>query len=59
MGDFSAVIKEGREDSVVGKYGLGSRNERGERLVEFCKGKQMVITNTWFQKEKHRRYIWK
>ena len=48
MGDFNAVVGEGREDSMVGKYGLGSRNEREERLVKFCKRKQLVITSTWF-----------
>ena len=37
MGDFNAVVGEGREDRVVGKFGLGKRHDRGERLIEFCK----------------------
>ena len=36
MGDWNAVVGEGREDIVVGRYGLGTRNERGAKLVEFC-----------------------
>ena len=48
MGDFNAVVGEGREDRVVGKFGLGKRNNRGERLIEFCKSQNLVITNTWF-----------
>ena len=27
--DFNPVVGEGREDRVVGKFGLGKRNDRG------------------------------
>src|SRR6266516_1513196 len=43
----------------LGKYGLGKRNERGQMLTSFCKKNQLVVTNTWFQQEKRRRYTWK
>src|SRR6478609_8853994 len=33
MGDFNAVVGEGKEDRVVGKFGLGKRNDKGERLI--------------------------
>ena len=59
MGDFNAVVGEGRDGKEVGSYGLGSRNERGEKLVEFCKRNKLMITNTWFEQEKRRRYTWK
>ena len=59
MGDFNAVLGEDKEDRVVGKFGLGKRNDRGERLIEFCKRQNLVITNTWFEQEKRRRYTWK
>ena len=59
MGDMNAVVGEGRDGQEIGKFGLGQRNERGERLVEFCKRNRMVITNTWFEQEKRRRYTWK
>src|SRR6476619_7185053 len=58
-GNFNAVVGEGKEDRVVGKFGLGKRNYRGERLIEFCKNQNLVITNTWFKQEKRRRYTWK
>ena len=56
MGDFNAVVGESKEDRVVGKFGLGKRNDRGTRLIEFCKSQNLVITNTWFEQEKRRRY---
>ena len=59
MGDMNAVVGEGRNEMEVGKFGLGKRNDRGERLVEFCKGNKLMITNTWFEQEKRRRYTWK
>src|SRR6476469_9680538 len=59
MGDFNAAVGEGKEDRVVGKYGLGKRNDKGESLIEFCKSQNLVITNTWFEQEKRRRYTWK
>jgi len=58
MGDFNAVVGEGREDKITGKFGLGKRNGRGELLVEFCKRRQLCINNTWFDQEKRRRYTW-
>ena len=56
---INAVVGEGKEDRVVGKFGLGKRNDRGERLIEFCKRQNLVITNTWFEQEKRRRFTWK
>ena len=53
---MNAVNGEGRDGSEVGEYGLGKSNERGERLLEFCRTNKLMITNTWFQQEKRRRY---
>ena len=58
MGDWNAVVGEGREEDCVGKYGLGKRNNRGNRLVEFCKNQRLVITNTCFKHHMRRRYTW-
>lgn len=59
MGDWNASVGEGEEEGYIGKYGLGKRNERGQKLVEFCKRQNMVVTNTWYKQEKRRRYTWK
>jgi hypothetical protein len=59
LGDWNAVVGEGREGKVVGEFGLGKRNERGQELVNFCKRMKLAVTNTWFRHEKRRRYTWK
>jgi endonuclease/exonuclease/phosphatase family metal-dependent hydrolase len=58
MGDFNAVVGEGRDEQEIGSFGLGKRNERGQALLEFCRRKKFVVTNTWFKHEKRRRYTW-
>ena len=59
MGDWNAVIGQGREGGEVGEFGLGKRNDRGQKLVDFCQRNRMMITNTWFQQPKRRIYTWK
>lgn len=59
MGDLNAKIGEGRVENIVGDYGLGERNERGDLLVEFCQEEQLVVANTWFKLPKRRLYTWK
>ena len=39
MGDLNAKIDKGKCEDLIGEYGLGERNERGERLVEFIQEK--------------------
>ena len=58
MGDFNAKVGEGKEEDIVGPHGLGTRNERGEMLVNWCKGNDLIITNTWFLNHNRRKYTW-
>ena len=43
---------------VTGKFGLGIRNETGQRLIEFCQENTLFIANTLFQQHKRRLYTW-
>ncbi|KAI8436544.1 hypothetical protein MSG28_010075 [Choristoneura fumiferana] len=58
MGDMNAKIGEGEVQGVVGKYGLGERNDRGDILVQFCQENDLVVMNTHFQLPVRRRYTW-
>ena len=43
---------------VTGKFGLGIRNEAGQRLIEFCQEYALVIAKHPFQQYKRRLYTW-
>ena len=43
---------------VTGKFGLGTRNEAGQRLIQFCPENTLVMANTLFQQHKRRLHTW-
>ena len=43
---------------VRGKFGLGVKNEAGQRLIEFCQENALVIANTLFQQPKRKLDTW-
>lgn len=59
MGDFNAKIGKGREGEGVGPHGLGTRNERGDRLRVFAEEQELIILNTFFKLHPRRLYTWK
>ena len=58
IGDRNAKVGSQETPGVTGKFGLGVRNEAGQRLIEFCQENGLVITNTLFQQHKRRLYTW-
>ncbi len=52
MGDFNAKIEmKNYGESAVGHFGTGTRNGRGDQLIEFAERNRLRITNTFFHKK--------
>ena len=56
IGDWNAKVGSQETPGVTGKYGLGMRNEAGQRLIEFCQENALVIANTLFQQQRRSLY---
>ena len=48
IGDWNAKVGSQETPRVTDKFGLGMRNEAGQRLIEYCKENALVIANTLF-----------
>ena len=55
---WHAQVGSPETPGVTGKFGLGMRNEAGQRLIEFCQDNALIIANTLFQQHKRRLYMW-
>ncbi|CAM2723797.1 unnamed protein product [Rotaria socialis] len=58
MDDWNAKVGSKPLTGITGNFGLGDRNEAGDRLLEFCQNNSLFITNTCFQQPKRRLYTW-
>ena len=58
IGDWSAKVGSQETPGVTGKFGLGVRNEVGQRMIEFCQENALVMAGTLFQQHKRRLYTW-
>ena len=58
IGDWNAKVGSQETPGVTGKFGLGVKNEAGQRLIEFCQENALVIVNTLFQQHRRRLYTW-
>ena len=56
IGDWNAKVGSQETPGVTGKFGLGMRNEAGQRLIEFCQENALVIASSLFQQHKRRLY---
>ena len=61
IGDFNAKIgtRKTGDSNIMGMYGIGERNERGERLIEFATSRKLYIANSKFPKKSSRKWTWK
>ena len=58
IGDWNAKVGSKEIPRVIGQFGLGIRNEVGQRLIEFCQENALITANTLFQQHKRRLYTW-
>jgi len=58
IGDWKAKVASQEIPGVTVKFGLGVRNEAGQRLKEFWQENALVIVYTLFQQHKRRLYTW-
>ena len=58
IADWNAKVESQEIPGVTGKFGLGMRNEAGQRVIEFRQENALVIANTLFQQQKRRLYTW-
>ena len=58
IGDWNAKVGSQETPGVTHKFGLGGRNEAGQRLIEFCQENTQVIANTLFLQHRRRLYTW-
>ena len=48
IGDQNVKVESQKIPGVTGKFGLGVKNESGQRLIEFCQKNALVMANTLF-----------
>ena len=54
IGDWNAKVGSRETPGATGKFGLGMRNEAGQRLIEFCQENTLIIAKALFQQHKRR-----
>ena len=61
IGDWNAKVGVDNDgwEAVMGRYGYGERNTRGERLLQFAAEHQLFIGNTRFQQRPSRKWTWR
>ena len=57
LGDWNANVGSQETPGIIGKFGLGVRNEAGQ-IKEFCQENALVIANSLFPQHKRRLYMW-
>ncbi|KAJ8733620.1 hypothetical protein PYW07_014171 [Mythimna separata] len=62
IGDFNAKVgqhtTQDSENFVLGKFGYGNRNKRGEKLIQHALEYKLTIMNSFFKARKNRKWTW-
>lgn len=61
IGDFNAKIgaRLPLDPPFIGKFGLGTRNERGQTMIDFLNKERLYCMNTFYKKHPKRKWTWK
>ena len=59
LGDFNSKVGGERIETTIGPFGIGEKNDRGDRLIEWCKQHNLAAMNTWFKNHPRRCWTWK
>ena len=60
LGDFNARVGQDAVTwkGILGRHGVGNRNDNGRLLLEFCTEQQLIINNTIFQQKDSLKTTW-
>ena len=60
MGDLNAKVGEDNKgyENIIGSHGVGERNDNGERLVDFCRLNNLMVTGTIFPHKLMHKQTW-
>lgn len=60
IGDFNAKIGNRREgeENILGQYGYGNRNRRGEKLITWLWQNSLTVGNSIFKKKTKNKWTW-
>ena len=58
LGDLNARVGNEVIEGIVGRHGVPGRNKSGERLLEMCADQELVVGNSWFEKNYVYKYTW-
>lgn len=60
MGDLNAKVGNDNQgvENIMGRHGIGTRNENGERLIELCSNHRLVIGGTIFPHKNCHKVTW-
>ena len=58
LGDLNARVGDREVEGVVGKFGVPGENVSGEKLLEMCVERELVIGNSMFRKKRINKYTW-
>ena len=54
---FNGKVGSSKEGNIISLFGLGERNDNGDKMVNFSGRHNLFATNTWFQQRAQHTWI--